>query len=181
MSSFRPRLPLRALGAMTDDGAAAGPPPAVGAQVVHATSVAIDGRGVLLRGPSGCGKSELALCLIDAGARLIADDVSLVWADGAAAVVGGPPEQHGCLSLDDVGLLELPAVASAPLALVVDLVPGGPAAAGKPTAGWGEATTAQLAGIRIASFVADPHLPSTSAKIRAVLRRMLPPSGAGEP
>ncbi|MCA8934392.1 MAG: hypothetical protein KDA49_18070, partial [Rhodospirillaceae bacterium] len=81
----------------------------------------------------------------------------------------------------DVGLLELPAVASAPLALVVDLVPGGPAAAGKPTAGWGEATTAQLAGIRIASFVADPHLPSTSAKIRAVLRRMLPPSGAGEP
>jgi HPr kinase/phosphorylase len=46
---------------------------------VHATSVALpdaDGgwSGVLLRGPSGAGKSDLALRLIDGGARLVADD-----------------------------------------------------------------------------------------------------------
>ena len=41
---------------------------------IHATAIDIGGDGVLLRGPSGCGKSDLALRLIDAGARLVADD-----------------------------------------------------------------------------------------------------------
>ncbi len=45
---------------------------------VHATCVALQAsgrqwRGVLLRGPSGAGKSDLALRLIDAGAKLVAD------------------------------------------------------------------------------------------------------------
>src|SRR6202035_866821 len=42
--------------------------------LVHATAIAIDGRAVLLRGPSGAGKSDLALRLIDCGARLVGDD-----------------------------------------------------------------------------------------------------------
>ena len=41
---------------------------------IHATCIALDGRGVLLRGPSGSGKSDMALRLIDAGAELVADD-----------------------------------------------------------------------------------------------------------
>ena len=42
--------------------------------LVHATAVAIEGEAVLLRGASGAGKSDLALRLIDGGARLVADD-----------------------------------------------------------------------------------------------------------
>ena len=42
--------------------------------LVHGTCVELFGLGVLLRGPSGCGKSDLALRLIDDGARLVADD-----------------------------------------------------------------------------------------------------------
>jgi serine kinase of HPr protein (carbohydrate metabolism regulator) len=42
--------------------------------MVHGTTVALEGEGVLLRGPSGSGKSDLALRLIDGGARLVADD-----------------------------------------------------------------------------------------------------------
>ena len=46
----------------------------VGRLLLHATAVAIDGHAVLLRGAFGSGKSDLALRLIDAGARLVADD-----------------------------------------------------------------------------------------------------------
>ena len=41
---------------------------------VHGTAIDIDGAGILLLGPSGSGKSDLALRLIDGGARLVADD-----------------------------------------------------------------------------------------------------------
>ena len=41
---------------------------------IHASCVAINGRGILLLGKSGAGKSELALRLMDEGARLVADD-----------------------------------------------------------------------------------------------------------
>ncbi|MEE9317578.1 MAG: hypothetical protein V3U48_04730, partial [Rhodospirillales bacterium] len=39
---------------------------------IHATCVEMDGKGVLLMGPPGSGKSDLALRLIDGGARLVA-------------------------------------------------------------------------------------------------------------
>ena len=41
---------------------------------IHATAVALEGLGILLRGPSGSGKSDLGIRLIDRGAVLIADD-----------------------------------------------------------------------------------------------------------
>ena len=55
----------------------------------HGTCVEIDGSGVLLRGPSGSGKSDLALRLIDGGARLVADLV-------APAAVERMPEERTC-------------------------------------------------------------------------------------
>ena len=45
-----------------------------GALTLHATCVAVEGRGVLITGPSGSGKSSLALALMAHGARLVADD-----------------------------------------------------------------------------------------------------------
>ena len=57
---------------------------ALSSETLHATSVAIDGRAVLLCGPSGVGKSDLALRLIDRGATLVSDDYTLVQRiDGA--------------------------------------------------------------------------------------------------
>jgi serine kinase of HPr protein (carbohydrate metabolism regulator) len=38
---------------------------------VHGTAVLLDGCGILLCGPSGAGKSDLALRLLDRGARLV--------------------------------------------------------------------------------------------------------------
>jgi len=65
---------------------------APGAEVVlHATAVAVGGRGLLILGRSGAGKSSLALQLIALGARLVADDRTRVTL-GPAGLVASPPE-----------------------------------------------------------------------------------------
>ncbi len=91
---------------------------------VHASCVVLDGGAVLLRGPSGSGKSDLALRLIvEAGARLVADDHCILRREGDRIMVSAPEPIAGRLEARGVGILELPAVAHAPLALVVDLLP----------------------------------------------------------
>lgn len=91
--------------------------------LVHATAVAIDGRAVLLRGPSGSGKSDLALRLIDAGARLVADDQSELVRLGNAIVVRPPAAIAGLLEVRGIGIIRLEPMMEAPLALIADLVP----------------------------------------------------------
>ena len=44
---------------------------------IDGVAVSIDGKAVLLRGPSGSGRSDLALRLIDEGAKLISDEQAL--------------------------------------------------------------------------------------------------------
>lgn len=90
--------------------------------LLHATAVAIGGRAVLLRGPSGSGKSDLALRLIDAGGRLVADDQSRLWRDGEAILVGAPPTIAGLIEARGIGIMRLDAIASARLYLIADLV-----------------------------------------------------------
>ena len=95
--------------------------------LVHATAVAIDTaaglRAVLIRGPSGAGKSDLALRLIDAGARLVADDQSEVSRRGGLLIVRSPAAIAGLIEVRGIGIVRVEPVAEAPLALIADLVP----------------------------------------------------------
>jgi serine kinase of HPr protein (carbohydrate metabolism regulator) len=93
-----------------------------GTLLAHATTVAIGGRAVLLRGTSGSGKSDLALRLIDAGARLVADDQSELWRDGDAVLVRAPEPIAGMIEVRGVGIMRVKPLSVAPLALIVDLV-----------------------------------------------------------
>jgi serine kinase of HPr protein (carbohydrate metabolism regulator) len=90
--------------------------------LLHATAVAIDGRALLLRGASGSGKSDLALRLIDAGARLVADDQCELCREGERIIVRAPETIADLLEVRGVGIIRLDALAEAPVALVVDLV-----------------------------------------------------------
>jgi len=94
-------------------------------QQIHATAVAIDSQwglmGVLLLGPSGAGKSDLALRLIDRGARLIADDRVDLAADGARIMLSVPERIAGMMEVRGLGILRFNHV-TAPLALCVELV-----------------------------------------------------------
>lgn len=94
--------------------------------LIHATAVALpigaDWVGVLLRGPSGSGKSDLALRLIDGGARLVADDQTEVTLKGGAPVLRPPARLAGHIEVRGLGIVPVPSLDSAPLVLVADLV-----------------------------------------------------------
>ena len=89
---------------------------------MHASCVARDGRAVLLCGASGSGKSDLALRLIEAGWQLVADDQTRLRLDGGRVLASAPPAIAGLLEARGLGLIKVPAVAEAPVSLLVELV-----------------------------------------------------------
>jgi serine kinase of HPr protein (carbohydrate metabolism regulator) len=88
---------------------------------LHASTVARDGRAVLICGPSGAGKSDLALRLIDRGFTLVSDDQTIVRKDGKRVLASSPPTIHGKLEVRGVGIVEMESVDAVPVALVVEL------------------------------------------------------------
>ena len=92
-------------------------------ETVWGTTVAVDGRAVLLRGPSGAGKSDIALRLIDGGAGLVSDDRTELVREGDRLVARAPEALRNRLEVRGIGIVTIPTVARAPLVLVVDLVP----------------------------------------------------------
>jgi len=89
--------------------------------VLHATSVAVDGKGLLILGPSGSGKSSLALHMIGFGALLVGDDLTEVYRHDGAVHLRCPAAIAGVIEARQVGLLYAPAVQTARLHLVCDL------------------------------------------------------------
>ena len=88
---------------------------------VHASCVAFEGKGVLLRGPPGAGKSDLALRAIEAGARLVADDLVALDLRGDRVWARALPRADGRLEVRGVGIVRLPALDGAELVLLADL------------------------------------------------------------
>ena len=84
---------------------------------LHASCAARDGAGVLLVGAPGSGKSDLLLRLLDRGFGLVADDQVEILGSRAQA----PPPLAGLLEIRGLGLLRVPYVECARLALVVRL------------------------------------------------------------
>ena len=88
---------------------------------MHSSSVVIDDNGVLILGDSGSGKSDLALRLIDNGATLISDDVSICKKNLNNIYLYCPPEIKGLLEVREIGIITVPFVERIKLRLVVNL------------------------------------------------------------
>ena len=91
------------------------------AEMLHASTVAIDGRAVLITGPSGSGKSDLALRLLDRGFTLVSDDQTLVRRDGDRLIASAPPSIAGKLEVRGIGIVEIEHSGDVPVALLVEL------------------------------------------------------------
>lgn len=95
--------------------------PRLSAETLHASTVALDGRAVLISGPSGSGKSDLALRLIDRGFVLVSDDQTIVKKDGDRLVATAPPTISGKLEVRGIGIVDMERAETAPIALIVEL------------------------------------------------------------
>ena len=88
---------------------------------IHASTVVMDGAGVLITGQAGSGKSALALELLALGAGLVADDITCLWRAGDRILADVPDTIRGRIEARGVGILGAAPCGPAPLALWVDL------------------------------------------------------------
>ena len=136
---------------------------------VHGTAIALGNDGILLRGPSGSGKSDLALRIIDAGARLVADDQTELNLRGSALRMRAPATLAGLIEVRGLGIVRLPFVQDVALRLVVDLVPHA-AVERLP-----EPRFVELLGVSVPLLEMAPFAASAVAKLRLAVKTLASP------
>lgn len=95
--------------------------PRLSAETIHASTIALDGRAVLISGPSGSGKSDLTLRMLDRGFKLVSDDQTIVKKDGNRLLASAPPTIAGKLEIRGMGIFEIERSDNVPVALIVEL------------------------------------------------------------
>jgi serine kinase of HPr protein (carbohydrate metabolism regulator) len=134
--------------------------------MVHGSAVAIDGNGVLLLGPSGSGKSDLALRLIDRGAKLICDDILHIESSNGVPQLTCAPNIAGKIEVRGIGICPVDFVHRAPLRLIVqfaqdvDRMPP-------------EHQSITIAGYAVPMFKLDPFQASSALKVEWALRSVI--------
>lgn len=138
---------------------------ALSSETVHASTVSIGGRAVLIAGRPGSGKSDLALRLIDRGAVLVSDDYTIVSRSGKRLVASPPETIRGRIEIRGIGLVDMPHETAVPVALVVDIDEPVPR---MPEAG----RTRLIADIAVPLFALAPHEASAPVKVEQMLKTL---------
>lgn len=133
---------------------------------IHASTVAIGDRAVMILGASGAGKSDLALRLIDRGARLVSDDYTVLTVADGTLTASAPTTIAGRIEVRGVGIVPCPHVDNVPVALAVrvDAAPDRLPVTRHET----------FAGVAVRCVALDPHHASTPIAVELALRHDLP-------
>lgn len=137
--------------------------PSLSSETIHVSSVAIDGRAVLIGGRSGAGKSDLALRLIDRGATLISDDYTFVRREKDVAYASAPERIAGQIEVRGVGIVEMAVAQNVPVALYIDL-------SGEPVRLPEGKDRLAICGVPVPSLALDGYHSSAPLKVEAALR-----------
>jgi len=146
--------------------------------LMHATCVALDGKGILLFGPSGSGKSTLALRLLDypgigskgemLRARLVSDDQVQLWCRQGSLSASPPAPLAGLLEVRGIGVVEFPYDSEAKVVLCVDLLRSEEAERMPEP----DDLRMKLLGAEIYRIRIDPQDPAAPARIRVALQHV---------
>lgn len=140
--------------------------PDLSSETLHASTVAIDGRAVLIEGRSGSGKSDLALRLIDRGATLVSDDYTLVVRRDGALRAKAPATIAGKMEIRGIGIVTMPAVEDVPVALIVRL--------DGEVMRMPERRLRRVAGVAVREIALDPFTASAAIKVELALKQDAP-------
>lgn len=133
------------------------------AQNIHATSVSLDSKGILLIGPSGSGKSDMALKLIaNYGAKLVSDDRTDITQKGNVIYASAPENIKGLLEVRGVGIINVKNKSRATVKAVFELT-------SEKIERYPVPQKYQLLGVELPFFKINPFEASASAKILASL------------
>lgn len=132
----------------------------------HASTIAIDGQAIMITGISGSGKSDLALRLIDRGARLVSDDYTLITRTETGLMASAPSRLKGKLEVRGMGIIDCEAIDQARVALIVRL---GPLPERMPV----DNDSEMIAGCPVPAMSIAPFEASAPIKVEWALRRLL--------
>lgn len=139
--------------------------PRLSAETVHSSSVASEGRAILITGPSGSGKSDLALRLLDRGFTLVSDDQTVVKKDGTRLLASAPPTIRGKLEIRGIGIVDMEHIDNIPVALIVELT-------GEIQRLPDDSRERPLLGVRLPLVTIDAMSASAPSKVALALDRM---------
>lgn len=120
---------------------------------------------MLIEGASGAGKSDLALRLIDRGARLISDDYTILTQVDGALIASPPDTIAGKMEVRGVGILALPYIEGVEVALLVRL-------AENPERLPPDNEVRRIAGVDIRSVAIDARSASAAIKVELALKHL---------
>src|SRR3546814_17105587 len=76
-------------------------------EMLHSSTVSVNGRAVMIEARSGSGKSDIALRLIDRGAKLVSDDYTIVRRTGKMLLASPPENIAGKIAVRGTGLVAM--------------------------------------------------------------------------
>ncbi len=132
--------------------------PRLSSETLHATTVAKDGRAILISGRSGSGKSDLALRLLDRGFVLVSDDQTYLRLSDGKLLAAAPPAIRGKLEVRGIGIVEVEQVDDVAVCLMVEI-------AGEIERMPEEGRERLILGIRIPLVSIDAQAASAPAKV----------------